>query len=122
MTPLTAPPSASAVLADSDVGKGSPIGLLVVLLLIVAVYFLYRSMNRHLRKVPPEFDPPKERLPDERLPEANRPPEAESTLPPEAESTLPPVAESTLPPVGEPTSNGEHPPEPRPARPDDDTD
>jgi hypothetical protein len=44
------------VLADSDAGKGSPIGLLVVLLLIVAVYFLYRSLNRHLRKVPAQFD------------------------------------------------------------------
>jgi hypothetical protein len=44
------------VLADSDAGKGSPIGLLVVLLLIVAVYFLYRSMNRHLRKLPSHFD------------------------------------------------------------------
>ena len=43
-------------LADSDAGKGSPIGLLVVLLLVVAVYFLYRSMNRHLRKVPGHFD------------------------------------------------------------------
>jgi len=56
--------SASSLLADSDIGKGSPIGLLVVLLLIVAVYFLYRSMNRHLRKVPPEFNPPDERLPE----------------------------------------------------------
>ena len=48
--------TASALLADSDSGKGSPIGLLVVLLLVIAVYFLWRSMNRHLRKVqtPPE--------------------------------------------------------------------
>jgi len=44
------------LLADSDAGKGSPIGLLVVLLLIVAVYFLYRSMNRHIRKIPGRFD------------------------------------------------------------------
>ncbi len=41
------------LLADSDTGKGSPIGLLVVLLLVVAVYFLWRSMNRHLKKVEP---------------------------------------------------------------------
>ena len=52
------PSAASRVLADSDVGKGSPIGLLVVLLLVVAVYFLYRSMNRHLRNVPGRFDKP----------------------------------------------------------------
>lgn len=54
------PSAASRVLADSDVGKGSPIGLLVVLLLVVAVYFLYRSMNRHLRNVPGRFDKPGE--------------------------------------------------------------
>lgn len=48
--------SAGLVLADSDGGKGSPIGLLVVLLLVIAVYFLWRSMNRHLKNVatPPE--------------------------------------------------------------------
>ena len=98
---------ASSLLADSDIGKGSPIGLLVVLLLIVAVYFLYRSMNRHLRKVPPEFNPP-----------AERPPEAYQ----------PPEDESALPPVSGPASNAERPPEPRPAppdrpnRPDDDID
>jgi hypothetical protein len=43
--------NALIVLADSDTGKGSPIGLLVMLVLVVAVYFLYRSMNRHLRNV-----------------------------------------------------------------------
>jgi len=93
---LTALPPASSVLADSladsDVGKGSPIGLLVVLLLIVAVYFLYRSMNRHLRKVPPEFDPP-----DARTAELDRPPVS-----------------------GQPTAD-EPAPEPRPDRSDDDT-
>ncbi len=51
------------ILADSDAGKGSPIGLLVLLLLVVAVYFLYRSMNRHLRRVngprpPRDHQPP----------------------------------------------------------------
>jgi type II secretory pathway component PulC len=61
VTPLAGLPT---VLADSDAGKGSPIGLLVVLLLIVAVYFLYRSMNRHLRKVPPQFDQPQPSAPD----------------------------------------------------------
>lgn len=50
--------SAGTLLADSDTGKGSPIGLLVVLILVIAVYFLYRSMNRHLRKVPGNFSPP----------------------------------------------------------------
>jgi hypothetical protein len=36
------------------------IGFLVVLALIVAAVFLFRSMNRHLRKVPASFDPPAE--------------------------------------------------------------
>jgi hypothetical protein len=46
---------ASAVLADSDSGKGGPIGLFVVLLLIIAVYFLYRSMSGHLSRLPEKF-------------------------------------------------------------------
>lgn len=33
-----------------DFGKASPIALLVVLLLLVAVVFLVRSMTKHLRK------------------------------------------------------------------------
>jgi len=43
--------TAALMLADSDAGKGSPIGLFVLLVLVVAVYFLWRSMNRHLKKV-----------------------------------------------------------------------
>jgi hypothetical protein len=45
----------AAVLAESDTGKGSPIGLFVVLLLIIAVYFLYRSMSGHIRRLPEKF-------------------------------------------------------------------
>lgn len=45
--------------ADSDdKGRGSPVGLFVVLILCIAVYFLWKSLNRHIRKVPPSFDPP----------------------------------------------------------------
>jgi len=47
--------SAAAVLAASDTGKGSPIGLFVVLLLVIAVYLLYRSMTGHLRRLPENF-------------------------------------------------------------------
>jgi len=39
------------------VGAGL-IGFLVVLALVVASILLFRSMSRHLRKVPPSFDPP----------------------------------------------------------------
>ncbi len=40
-----------------DFGKASPFGLLLVVLLLIAVVFLVRSMNRHLRKLPDSFDP-----------------------------------------------------------------
>ncbi len=43
-----------------DFGKSSPVGLLVVLLLLVAVVFLIRSMTKHLKRVPESFDPPAE--------------------------------------------------------------
>ena len=48
-------PSAAVLLAASDTGKGSPIGLFVVLLLVVAVYLLYRSMAGHIRRLPEKF-------------------------------------------------------------------
>lgn len=41
-----------------DYGKASPVGLLVVVLLLIGVFLLIRSMNRHLKKVPESFDPP----------------------------------------------------------------
>ncbi|OBK15644.1 hypothetical protein [Mycobacterium sp. 1245852.3] len=40
-----------------DFGKASPVGLLVVVLLVIATLFLIRSMNRQLKKVPESFDP-----------------------------------------------------------------
>ena len=40
-----------------DFGKASPVGLLVVVLLLIATLFLLRSMNRQLKKVPKSFDP-----------------------------------------------------------------
>jgi hypothetical protein len=40
-----------------DFGKASPIGLLIVVLLLIATLFLLRSMNRQLKKVPDSFDP-----------------------------------------------------------------
>jgi hypothetical protein len=35
--------------------KSGPIGLAVILVLCVAVYFLFKSMSKHLRKVREEF-------------------------------------------------------------------
>jgi len=53
-----------AVLADGaphnhgpDFGKASPVGLLVIVLLLIATLLLMRSMNRQLKKVPDSFDP-----------------------------------------------------------------
>ena len=46
---------AVAVLADDDSGgeskKAGPIALLVILLLAIACFFLFRSMSKHLRRV-----------------------------------------------------------------------
>ena len=39
-----------------DFGKASPFGLLIVVLLVIATFFLIWSMNRHLKKLPESFD------------------------------------------------------------------
>ncbi len=59
---------ATTVLAQSDVpqpggqgpefGKASPVGLVVVLLLLIGTILLVRSMNRKLRKLPASFPDP----------------------------------------------------------------
>jgi len=41
-----------------EFGEASPLGLLVVILLGIAVIFLIRSMTKHLKRVPASFDPP----------------------------------------------------------------
>lgn len=42
---------------SGDLGAGF-IAFVVVVVLAIACYFLFRSMTRHLRKVPASFDPP----------------------------------------------------------------
>jgi hypothetical protein len=39
-----------------DFGKASPVALLLLLVLLIAVGFLVRSMTKHLKKVPASFD------------------------------------------------------------------
>ena len=51
-----------------DFGKASPFGLLIVVLLMIATFFLVWSMNKHLRKLPTSFDPPRSE-PDQALDE-----------------------------------------------------
>ena len=41
-----------------EFGGSSPIGLVVILMLFIALCILIRSMNTHLRKVPASFDNP----------------------------------------------------------------
>lgn len=40
-----------------DVGKAGPIGLALIVALLIATLLLVRSMGRHLKRVPPSFDP-----------------------------------------------------------------
>jgi len=40
-----------------EFGKASPLGLAIVLLLLVGTFLLVRSMNRHLKNLPPTFEP-----------------------------------------------------------------
>jgi hypothetical protein len=41
--------------ATAENREASPIALVVILLLVVALVFLVRSMNKHLRRVPGSF-------------------------------------------------------------------
>jgi hypothetical protein len=40
-----------------DFGKASPIGLVVVVILLIATFLLVWSMNKQLKKLPESFDP-----------------------------------------------------------------
>ena len=60
--------SALLALAEDDVTAG-PIGLLIVLLLGIALVFLFRSMTKRIKRLPPSFpgqDDPEERPPHSR--------------------------------------------------------
>jgi hypothetical protein len=39
-----------------DFGKASPVGLVIVLLLLIGTVLLIWSMNKHLRKLPESFE------------------------------------------------------------------
>ena len=53
----------ATVLADAprdtgpDFGKASPVGLVLVVILLICTFGLVWSMNRHLKKLPESFDP-----------------------------------------------------------------
>lgn len=52
----------AGVLADAprdtgpDFGKASPVGLVLVVILLICTFALVWSMNRHLKKLPESFD------------------------------------------------------------------
>lgn len=39
-----------------DFGKASPVGLIIIVLLLIAVFLLVWSMNKHLKRLPKSFD------------------------------------------------------------------
>lgn len=43
------------MLAASSTAQAGPLGLAVIVVLGIALFFLIRSMNKHLRRVPPSF-------------------------------------------------------------------
>jgi hypothetical protein len=54
-----------------DFGKASPVGLLIIVLLMIGTFALIWSMNRHLRKLPERFDrkhPEPDQAADDALP------------------------------------------------------
>jgi hypothetical protein len=66
------------VVAAAETGKAGPLGLLVLLLLIIASYLLFKSMSRHLRKVRQEWP--------ENQPDSGDPNRSDSAAPPDAAS------------------------------------
>jgi hypothetical protein len=68
-----------------EFGSASPIALVLLIVLLVAVGFLIRSMSKHLKKVPATFDPEEQLA----LDKANAPaePEDPAQLPEPAEDT-----------------------------------
>ncbi len=51
-----------------EFGEASPLALVVVIVLGIALVFLIRSMTKHLKRVPATFEPPEENpeSPDEK--------------------------------------------------------
>lgn len=47
-----------------DFGKASPVGLIIIVLLLVAVFLLVWSMNKHLKRLPKSFDGEADGAPD----------------------------------------------------------
>ena len=49
-------PGKEPINTGPDFGKASPVGLLVIVLLLIGTFLLVRSMGRHLRGLPTSFE------------------------------------------------------------------
>jgi hypothetical protein len=78
-----------------DFGKASPLGLLVVVLLLIGVFLLVWSMNRHLKKLPKSFD--------------DEPVDAEAAGPEPSDDAVGPTAESPEAPDTAPGKSASEP-------------
>ena len=58
-----------------DVGKASAVGLLIVVLLLIGIFFLAWSMNRHLKRLPESFDTESPAAPEDATPKDATPKE-----------------------------------------------
>ena len=75
--------SVAIILADES-KKSGPIGLVVILVLCIACYFLFKSMSGHMRKVREEF------------PNDSAPAAAPAAEPAETAEPTPPAAEPAV--------------------------
>ena len=41
-----------------DFGKSSPVGLVLLIVFFIAIFFLVKSMNKHIKGLPASFDEP----------------------------------------------------------------
>ena len=64
--------AAALLAASTEAQKSGPIGLVVIVVLCIGCYFLFRSMSRHMRKVREEF-PATEKPTDEPAPKSEKP-------------------------------------------------
>ncbi len=58
MTPVVSANDAVQLASSGGALGAGFIAFVVVLVLAISCYFLFRSMSRHLRNVPASFDPP----------------------------------------------------------------
>lgn len=63
--------AARLLAADDQPGQAGPLGLFIILALGAATVLLIRSMSRHLKRIPPSFDPPAQ--PEAKDPDDNQP-------------------------------------------------